>query len=157
MVDQRLEELGIRLPEAAKPSFNYVPVTLHQGVAYVAGQLPKVDGEVKVQGKVGAEVDLARAREEAKICILQGLACLRSALGSLDRIDQILKINGYVASAPGFNDQPKVLDAASDLLVEIFGERGRHARAAVGVAELPRNAAVEIEMIVAFREVIDSE
>lgn len=152
MLDQRLEELGIRLPEAAKPSFNYVPVTLHRGVAYVAGQLPKVDGDVKVQGKVGAEVDLARAREEAKICILQGLACLRSTLGSLDRIEQILKINGYVASAPGFNDQPKVLDAASDLLVEIFGERGRHARAAVGVAELPRNAAVEIEMTVAFRD-----
>ena len=152
MLDQRLEELGIRLPEAAKPSFNYVPVTLHRGVAYVAGQLPKVDGEVRIHGKVGAEVDLVRAREEAKICILQGLACLRSTLGSLDRIEQILKVNGYVASAPGFNDQPKILDAASDLLVEIFGERGRHARAAVGVAELPRNAAVEIEMIVAFRD-----
>lgn len=83
---------------------------------------------------------------------MQGLACLRSALGSLDRIEQVLRINGYVASAPGFNDQPKVLDAASDLLVEILGERGRHARAAVGVAELPRNAAVEIEMTVAFRD-----
>ena len=152
MIDTRLKTLGIRLPEAAKPSFNYVPVTLHRGVAYVAGQLPKVDGEVKVKGKVGADVDLTTAREEARICILQGLACLRSALGSLDRIDQILKINGYVASAPGFNDQPKVLDAASDLLVEIFGDRGRHARAAVGVAELPRNAAVEIEMTVSFRE-----
>ncbi len=152
MVDQRLAALGIRLPEAAKPSFNYLPVTVHRGVAYVAGQLPKIDGEVKVRGKVGAEVDVVAAREEAKICILQGLACLRSALGSLDRIEQVLKINGYVASAPGFNDQPKVLDAASDLLVEIFGERGRHARAAVGVAELPRNAAVEIEMIVAFRD-----
>ena len=152
MIDARLKTLGIRLPKAAKPSFNYVPVTLHRGVAYVAGQLPKVDGEVKVKGKVGADVDLISAREEAKICILQGLACLRSALGSLDRIDQILKINGYVASAPGFNDQPKVLDAASDLLVEIFGDRGRHARAAVGVAELPRNASVEIEMTVSFRE-----
>lgn len=152
MVDTRLETLGIRLPEPAMPSFNYLPVTLHRGVAYVAGQLPKVDGEVKVKGKVGADVDLMSAREEAKICILQGLACLRSALGSLDRIDQILKINGYVASAPGFNDQPKVLDAASDLLVEIFGDRGRHARSAVGVAELPRNAAVEIEMTVSFRE-----
>ena len=152
MVDTRLETLGIRLPEPAMPSFNYLPVTLHRGVAYVAGQLPKVDGEVKVKGKVGADVDLTTAREEARICILQGLACLRSALGSLDRIDQILKINGYVASAPGFNDQPKVLDAASDLLVDIFGDRGRHARAAVGVAELPRNAAVEIEMTVSFRE-----
>lgn len=152
MVEQRLEELGIRLPEAAKPSFNYLPVTLHRGVAYVAGQLPKVDGEVKVQGKVGAEVDLESARAQARICVMQGLACLRSALGSLDRIERVLKISGYVASATGFNDQPQVLDAASSLLVDILGERGRHARAAVGVAELPRNAAVEIEMTVAFRD-----
>jgi len=152
MIEERLKMLGIRLPEAANPSFNYVPVTLHRGVAYVAGQLPKVDGEVRVTGKVGAEVDLATAREQARVCILQGLACLHSALGSLDRVEQILRINGYVASAPGFNDQPKVLDAASDLLVEILGDRGRHARAAVGVAELPRNASVEIEMTVSFRE-----
>jgi enamine deaminase RidA (YjgF/YER057c/UK114 family) len=152
MIDARLETLGIRLPQAAEPSFNYLPVTLHQGVAYVAGQLPKVDGEVRVHGKVGAEVDLASAKEEARVCTLQALACLKSALGSLDRVEQILKVNGYVASAPGFNDQPKVLDAASNLLVEVFGNRGRHARAAVGVAELPRNAAVEIEMTVAFRE-----
>lgn len=152
MSDARLETLGIRLPKAAEPSFNYLPVTLHRGVAYVAGQLPKVDGEVRVHGKVGAEVDLASAGEEARICILQALACLKSALGSLDRVEQILKVNGYVASAPGFNDQPKVLDVASNLLVEVFGDRGRHARAAVGVAELPRNAAVEIEMTVAFRE-----
>jgi enamine deaminase RidA (YjgF/YER057c/UK114 family) len=140
------------LPEPAKPSFNYLPVTLHRGVAYVAGQLPKVDGVIRVQGKVGNQVNIDTAREEARICILQGLACLKSALGSLDRIEQVLKINGYVASAPGFNDQPRVLDAASDLLVEIFGERGRHARAAVGVAELPRDAAVEIEMTVAYRD-----
>lgn len=152
MVEERLKTLGIRLPEAASPSFNYVPVTLHRGVAYVAGQLPKVDGEVRVTGKVGAEVDLATAREQAKVCILQGLACLHGALGSLDRVEQVLRINGYVASAPGFNDQPKVLDAASDLLVEIFGDRGRHARAAVGVAELPRNACVEIEMTVSYGE-----
>ena len=92
------------------------------------------------------------ARGEARICILQGLASLKAELGSLDRITRILKVNGYVASAAGFNEQPKVLDAASDLLVEIFGEIGRHARAAVGVAELPRNAAVEIELMVAVRD-----
>ncbi len=152
MVEERLKTLGIRLPEAASPSFNYVPVTLHRGVAYVAGQLPKVDGEVRVIGKVGAGVDLATAREQARICILQGLSCLQGALGSLDRLEQVLRINGYVASAPGFNDQPKVLDAASDLLVEIFGDRGRHVRAAVGVAELPRNACVEIELTVSYTE-----
>ncbi len=150
MIAERLAELGIELPQAAEPSFNYVPVTLHRGVAYVSGQMPKVDGEVRVFGKVGEEVDLETARGEARICILQGLACLEHALGNLDRITAILKVNGYVASARGFNGQPKVIDAASDLLVEIFGDKGRHARAAVGVAELPRNAAVEIEMVVAF-------
>ncbi|MFC3705643.1 RidA family protein [Devosia honganensis] len=151
-IDDRLRELGLELPDAASPSFNYVPVILHRGIAYVSGQMPKVDGEVRVFGKVGAEVDLETARGEARICILQGLACLRASLGSLDRIERILKINGFVASAPGFNAQPKVLDAASDLLAEIFGEAGRHARAAIGAAELPRNAAVEIEMTVAYRD-----
>lgn len=151
MIAQRLAQLGLVLPEPATPSFNYVPVVLHDGIAYVSGQVPKVDGEVRVFGKVGREVDLETARGEARICILQGLACLEAALGSLDRIERILKINGFVASAPGFNDQPRVLDAASDLLGEIFGDAGRHARAAVGVAELPRNCAVEIEMTVACR------
>ena len=152
MIDDRLKELGIALPDAAAPSFNYVPVTVHNGVAYVSGQMPKVDGAVRVFGKVGGEVDVETARGEARICILQGLASLKAELGSLDRITRILKVNGYVASAAGFNEQPKVLDAASDLLVEIFGEIGRHARAAVGVAELPRNAAVEIELMVAVRD-----
>jgi enamine deaminase RidA (YjgF/YER057c/UK114 family) len=152
MIESRLAELGIALPEAAAPSFNYVPVTLHKGIAHVSGQMPKIDGEVRVFGKVGNEVDLETAREQARICILQGLACLHAALGSLDRVERILKINGFVASAPGFNAQPKVIDAASDLLVQVFGDAGRHARAAVGVAELPRNAAVEIEMTVAFTE-----
>jgi enamine deaminase RidA (YjgF/YER057c/UK114 family) len=152
MIEQRLTELGIILPEAASPSFNYVPVTLHRGLAHVAGQLPKVDGEVRVQGKAGGAVSLETARSEARICILQGLACLKQALETLDRIERVLKVTGFVASAPGFNDQPKVLDAASDLLAEILGEAGRHARSAVGVAELPRNASVEIEMIVAYRE-----
>lgn len=152
MIETRLRELGLTLPDAASPSFNYVPVTLWRGLAHVAGQLPKVDGAIRVTGKAGAQVDLETARGEARICILQGLACLRDALGSLERIERILKINGYVASAPGFVDQPKVLDAASDLLVAILGDKGRHARAAVGVAELPRGAVVEIELTVAYRE-----
>ena len=152
MIEDRLRTLGLTLPDAATPSFNYVPVTLHRGVAYVAGQLPKVDGEIRVRGKAGRDVDLETARGEARICIMQGLACLKAALGSLDRIDQVLKVGGYVASAPGFNDQPKVLDAASDLLVEVLGDKGRHARSAIGVAELPRDAVVEIELTVAYRE-----
>ena len=152
MHEQRLRDAGLDLPDAASPSFNYVPVTVHRGVAYVSGQLPKVDGDVRVTGKVGAEVDLETAQGQARICILQGLACLRAELGTLDRVERILKLSGYVASAPGFNAQPGVIDAASELLVTVFGEAGRHARAAVGVAELPRNVAVEIDMIVAVRD-----
>ena len=152
MYEQRLRQQGLTLPEPAIPSFNYVAVSVHDAVAYVSGQLPKVDGQVRVTGKVGTEVDLETARAQARICVLQGLSCLKAELGSLERVARILKVNGYVASAPGFNDQPKVIDAASDLLVEVFGEAGRHARAAVGVAELPRNAAVEIELTVAVRD-----
>src|SRR4051795_13504106 len=130
--ENRLKALGLTLPEAATPSFNYLPVTLHGGVAYVAGQLPKVDGEVRVFGKAGAEVGLETAREQARICILQGLACLQQALGSLDRVRQVLRVNGFVASAPGFSAQPAILDAASELLVQVFGDAGRHARSAIG-------------------------
>jgi len=150
-IARRLAELRLTLPEAAQPSFHYIPVTLHGDVAYVSGQLPKVDGEVRLFGKVGAEITVEQAQEAARICVLQGLACLEQALGGLDRIEQILKITGFVASAPGFYQQPRVIDAASHLLTDLFGANGRHARSAVGVAELPRNAPVEIEMIVAVR------
>jgi enamine deaminase RidA (YjgF/YER057c/UK114 family) len=152
MIEQRLHDLGLVIPEAATPAFEYVPVVVHRGVAYVSGQLPKVDGEVRVTGKVGADVSVEQAQEAARICILQGLAGLRQALGGLDRIERILKVNGYVASAPGFNQQPKVIDSASKLLGQVFGEAGRHARAAIGVSELPRNTPVEIEMTVAVRD-----
>ena len=151
MHEKRLLELGLTLPVAAVPSFNYVPVVVHDGVAWVAGQLPKVGDDVLVTGKVGAEVALEVARGEARICILQGLACLRQALGTRDRVERVLKVTGFVASAPGFNAQPKVIDAASDLLVEVFSDAGRHARSAVGVAELPRNTCVEIELVVACK------
>jgi enamine deaminase RidA (YjgF/YER057c/UK114 family) len=149
-IEQRLAALGLALPAAAKPSFNYVPVVLHEGVAYVSGQMPKVDGEVRVHGKVGAEVSLEQAKEQARICVLQALACLKLELGDLARITKVLKVTGFVASAAGFNEQPKVIDAASDLLVDALGPLARHARSAVGVAELPRNAAVEIEFVVAY-------
>lgn len=151
-IAKRLDELGLSLPEAAKPSFNYVAVVVHDGLAYVSGQLPKVDGEVRVFGKVGREVSLDAAREQARICVLQALACLEAELGSCDRISKVIKLTGFVASAPGFNEQPRVIDAASDLVVEILGPIGRHARSAVGVAELPRNAAVEIEFVVALND-----
>jgi enamine deaminase RidA (YjgF/YER057c/UK114 family) len=151
MIEARLAALGLRLPKAAAPAFHYLPVTVHERVAYVSGQLPKVDGEVRLLGKVGDDVSIAEAQEAARICILQALACLKQELGSLERVERVLKLTGFVASAPGFSQQPAVIDAASRLLTEAFGETGRHARSAVGVAELPRNAPVEIEMIVAIR------
>jgi enamine deaminase RidA (YjgF/YER057c/UK114 family) len=122
---------------------------MHGRTAYLSGQLPRVDGGLSSLGKVGAEVSVEQAQEAARICILQGLACLKQALDSLNAVERVLKLTGFVASAPGFNQQPVVIDAASKLLTDLFGENGRHARSAVGVAELPRNAPVEIEMILA--------
>src|ERR1700729_2324493 len=150
MIEDKLAQAGLILPKAAKPAFAYVPVTLHDGVAYVSGQLPKIDGEVRVFGKVGREVTLDAARKEARVCALQALACLKEALGDLSRLRRVLKVTGFVASAQGFNEQPKGIDAASELLAALLGGEGRHARSAVGVAELPRNAAVEIEFIVSY-------
>jgi enamine deaminase RidA (YjgF/YER057c/UK114 family) len=152
LVEEQLKKLGLSLPPPAEPTFQYVPVTVHNGVAYVSGQLPKEDGEVRVTGKVGDALNVETARRAARICILQGLSCLKSAIGSLDNVDRILKVTGFVASAPGFNQQPQVIDAASSLLYDLFGERGRHARSAVGVTELPRNAPVEIEMVIAVKD-----
>jgi enamine deaminase RidA (YjgF/YER057c/UK114 family) len=149
--EARLAKLGLTLPAAAVPAFNYVPVAVWGNVAHVSGQLPKVENEVRVQGKVGAEVSVQEAQESARTCILQGLACLKEHLGSLDRIERILKVTGYVQSAPGFAEQPRVIDAASELLVQLFGEPGRHARSAVGVAELPRHSPVEIELVVGLK------
>jgi enamine deaminase RidA (YjgF/YER057c/UK114 family) len=151
MIEEKLASLGLALPEAATPAFHYVPVTLHNGVAYVSGQLPRVDGGLSAVGKLGAEVSLEQAQEAARLCILHGLACLKQALGSLDAVERVLKLTGFVASASGFTQQPVVIDAASRLLTDLFGENGRHARSAVGVAELPRNSPVEIEMILAVR------
>ena len=150
-VNDQLAALGISLPSPMKPGFEYVPVALHRNVAYVSGQLPRLDAESVISGKVGGETDIERAQEAARLCTLYALANLEQRLGSLDNIEQFLKITGFVASASGFVDQPKVIDAASKLLVDIFGDKGRHARSAVGVAELPRGASVEIEMVVAVR------
>jgi enamine deaminase RidA (YjgF/YER057c/UK114 family) len=152
MIEARLKELGLTLPPPAKPVFQYVPVTIHKDVAYVSGQVPKEeDGEVRIFGKVGTDVDVETAQRAARICIMQGLSVLNAAVGSLDRVERILKVTGFVASAPGFVQQPRVIDAASTLLGDIFGDAGRHARSAVGVAELPRGVPVEIEMVVALR------
>jgi enamine deaminase RidA (YjgF/YER057c/UK114 family) len=149
VIEDKLRDMGLVLPPPAAPAFQYVPVAVHGGIAYVSGQLPKEGDEVRITGKVGGTLDLETAQRAARICILQGLSCLKAAIGSLDAVERVLKVTGFVASAPGFVQQPKVIDAASNLLVELFGERGRHARSAVGVAELPRNSPVEIEMVIA--------
>ncbi len=143
----RLAELGLRLPTPARPAFAYVPVVQHCELIFVSGQLPKVDGQVQATGIVGAGVTLAQARDAAIVCTLQGLACAAEHLGNLDLIDRVLRVTGFVASAPDFHEQPEGIDAASDLLEKTFGEDGRHARSAVGVCALPRAAPVEIEFI----------
>ncbi|HWQ38540.1 MAG TPA: RidA family protein [Burkholderiales bacterium] len=150
-IEQKLAALGLQLPEPVKPAFEYVPVAIHGEWAYVSGQLPRLNAHTVVTGKLGVDLDVERGREAARLCTLHALANLRSTLGTLERIAAVVKLTGFVASAPGFTQQPQVVDGASRLLADVFGERGRHARSAVGVAELPRGAAVEIEMIVALR------
>jgi enamine deaminase RidA (YjgF/YER057c/UK114 family) len=134
----------------AKPLASYVPAQVTGNLLYTAGQLPFVDGALVQTGKVGGEVSAQEAVELARICVLNGLAAAQSVLGSLDRITQVVKVNGYVASMPDFIGQPTVLNGASELLGQIFGERGIHARAAVGVAVLPLDAPVEVELILEF-------
>lgn len=144
---ERLLAAGYHLPSAAAPSFDYVPVKKFGQLLYVSGQLPKEEGEVRVVGRCGEDMDLEQARYAAEVCTLQGLACAAEAAGGLDEIEGVLRVTGFVASTPDFHDQPKVIDAASRLLREVFGEAGRHARSAVGVAALPRRAPLEIEFI----------
>jgi len=152
---ERLAAAGYELPPAASPAFDYVPTTQSGKTLYVAGQLPKENGEVRVTGRCGEDVDLEQARYAAEICTLQGLACAAEAAGGLDNISRVLRVTGFIASTPDFHDQPKVLDAASRLLREVFGDAGRHARSAVGVAALPRRAPVEIEFIFTVRKSIE--
>lgn len=146
--DDRLRELGIELPPAPQPVASYVPVSLSGGFAYVSGQVPLSDGKLMWTGRLGENLDVAQGAEAAKRCAVQALAALRSELGSLDRVKRIVRVGVFVTSAPGFTDQPKVANGASDLLVEVFGEAGRHARAAVGVPELPLGSPVEVEILV---------
>ena len=152
MIEIRLEQLGLVLPEPAVPRFAYVPVVIDSGLAWVSGQLPWSDGVLAAVGKVGRDVSVENAELAARCCALQGLAALKAALGSLDRVSRVIKVTGFVASDPDFHEQPRVIDAVSKLLGDIFGDAGRHARSAVGVAVLPRNAAVEVEFVVAVRD-----
>lgn len=146
--EQRLTALGLNLPAAPKPVANYVPAVLAGELLFLSGVLPSRDGQVVVLGKVGRDLTAEQGAEAARMAILNALAIIRAELGTLDRVRRIVRLTGYVASASGFEQQPSVMNGASDVLVQIFGESGRHARVAVGVAELPRNAAVEMDLIV---------
>ena len=148
MIDERLKELSIQLPTPPNPAGSYIPVVITGNLAFVSGQIPIKDGKVIFEGKVPEKQSLDSARDAAKICIINGLAQLKVNLGSLDKITKFVRISGFVNSNPDFIEQPKVINAASDLLVEIFGDMAKHSRLAVGVASLPLNSTVEIDMIV---------
>ena len=146
----RLQELGITLPKAAAPVASYVPVVVDGRRAYLSGQLPFVDGQL-VTGKLGAGVSLEQGQQAARACGLMILAQLEAA-GLLEKVEQVIKLGGFVASTPDFTDQPKVANGASDLMVEVFGDAGKHARSAVGVPVLPLDAAVEVDAIVSLKD-----
>ena len=150
-IEARLNELGITLPDAAAPVASYQPVVVANGFAHVSGQLPFIDGEL-VKGTLGKDVTLARGIEAARACGLMILAQLKGAEIDLDRVRRIVKLGAFVASADDFFDQPKVANGASDLMFDVFGETGRHARSAVGVPVLPLGVAVEIDAIIAIEE-----
>lgn len=142
----RLKELGIALPPAPKAVGAYVPCVRHGDLLFLSGQIPLRDGQVQFVGPIGFERTLEQGQEAARICALNAIAIAAEAAGGIDRIKRVVKVVVYVASHKGFTDQHKIANGASDLLVSIFGEAGRHARAAVGVAELPLNASVEVDI-----------
>ncbi|MEL7519693.1 MAG: RidA family protein [Pseudomonadota bacterium] len=149
-IESRLQELDIALPEAAAPVASYVPVVVHGGVAYVSGQLPFVDGELKT-GRLGENVSLDEGLDAARACGLMILAQLKAA-GLLEQVERVVKLGAFVSSTTDFTDQPKIANGASDLMFEVFGERGRHSRAAVGVPVLPLGAAVEVDAVIALAQ-----
>ena len=149
-IEARLADLGLELPQAAAPVAAYVPVVVAGGLAHVSGQLPFVDG-VLVTGRLGEDLSLEEGAAAARACGLMILAQLKAALGSLGKVERVVRLGAFVSSAATFTDQPKVANGASELMVAVFGDAGRHARSAVGVPVLPLGAAVEIDAIVAVR------
>ena len=150
MIEEKLKELGIEIPTPPSPAGSYIPVVTTGNLAFISGQIPMKEGKVVFEGKVPENQSVDSARDAAKICIINGLAQLKVNLGSLDKITKFVRISGFVNSNPNFAEQPKIINAASDLLVEIFGDMAKHSRIAVGVASLPLNSTVEIDMVVEF-------
>ncbi len=145
-IDDRLRDLGLTLPSARKPLANYVPAVRVGNLVYTAGQVPSVDGRDH-KGKLGTDVTVEQGQEAARVCALNALAALLTVIDSLDQVKRIVRVGGFVNSASGFDQQPQVVNGASDLLVSVFGEAGKHARTAVGVNELPGGFTVEVELI----------
>ena len=148
--EQKLAELGLTLPAVATPAGAYVPAVISGNLVFTAGQIPLVDGTLMATGKVGQEISPEFAKEIAQRCALNALAAVKSVLGDLSRVKRVVKVVGFVASTPEFTGQPGVLNGASELLGNVFGDAGLHARSAVGVASLPLDAPVEVELIVEF-------
>ena len=146
----KLKEVGVTLPNPPNPAGSYIPMITTGNLAFISGQIPIQDGKVKFTGKIPDEQTIENAQEAAKLCIINGLAQLNAFFGTLENITKIIRISGFVNSSPEFTDQPKIINAASDLLFKIFGDNGKHSRIAISAASLPLNATVEIDMIVEF-------
>jgi len=149
--EERAKSMGITIPKAATPVGAYLLAVQSGTLIFTAGQGPVKDGVPAYKGKIGRDLTVEDGYEAAKLAALNCLAAAKSVLGTLDRVERVVKVNGYVNSAPGFTDQPKVMNGASDVLAQIFGENGRHVRTSVGVNELPMNIAVEVELVLACK------
>jgi enamine deaminase RidA (YjgF/YER057c/UK114 family) len=147
MIDEKLASLNITLPTPPKPAGSYIPIVKTGNMIFVSGQIPMKDGQVQFKGQVPTSISVEEAQSAARLCIINVLAQLKSELGTLDKISKIVRVSGFVSSSQEFYEHPKIINTASDLLFEIFGEKGRHTRIAVGVASLPLNSAVEIDLI----------
>ena len=147
-LEEKLRQMGLELPEPSTPVAAYVPTVRTGNLVFVSGQVPREKGELKYRGHVGRDVSVEEGRAAARLCALSALAAIKREIGDLNLLRRIVKVTGYISSGPGFAEQPRVLDGASLFLVELLGDRGKHARAAVGVNELPLGVSVEIDMIV---------
>ena len=151
-VEETLRQMGLTLPEAPKAVASYVPFVRTGNLVYTSGQICLEKGELKFKGKAGREYTVEQAYEAAQLCCLNALAVVKSAVGDLDRVVRVVKVVGFVNSAPGFNAQPKVINGASDLLMKAFGEAGKHARSAVGCSDLPMDTTTEVELVVEVKD-----
>jgi enamine deaminase RidA (YjgF/YER057c/UK114 family) len=151
-IERELEKLGLKLPDAPTPAANYVPAVRVGSLLFLSGHVPRLGNEFKFKGKVGRDLTLEQGYEAARLVTLNCLATIKNAVGDLDRVERIVKVLGFVNASEGFMETPKVLNGASDLLVQLYGENGRHARSAIGTSNLPFDIAVEIEMVVQLKD-----